>query len=51
VFLTGEVDLSVSAHLYQVFGDALGESIGPIEVNLRGVQLLDCAGIATLLRA
>jgi anti-anti-sigma factor len=51
VFLTGEVDLSVSDHLYEVLGDALRQSIGPIEVNLRGLRLLDCSGIAALLRA
>ena len=51
VFPTGEVDLSVSEHVYEVLADVRRQSTGPIEVNLRGLQLLDCSGIATLLRA
>jgi anti-sigma B factor antagonist len=51
VYVTGEVDLSVSAHLYEVLCGALGQALGPLEVNLYGLQFLDCAGIAALLRA
>ena len=51
VYLTGEIDLSVSDHLYEVLHDALEQTLGTVEVNLRGLQLLDCTGISALLRA
>lgn len=51
VHLRGEVDLSVSGHLYEVLGDAVAQSLGTVEVDLRGLQFLDCSGIAALLRA
>jgi anti-anti-sigma factor len=51
VFLTGEVDASVSGHVSDVLSDALTRTHGLVEVNLRGLQLLDCAGIVALLKA
>ncbi|HET6529590.1 MAG TPA: STAS domain-containing protein [Actinoplanes sp.] len=51
VYLGGEVDLSVSGHLYEVLGDVLDQTLGPVEVDLRDLRLLDCTGITALLRA
>jgi anti-anti-sigma factor len=51
VSLAGEIDMSVSDHLYEVLRDALDQTLGTVEVNLRGLQLLDCTGITALLRA
>jgi anti-anti-sigma factor len=51
LYLMGEIDLSVSGHLYEVLSDALNQTLGTVEVNLRGLQLLDCTGIGALLRA
>lgn len=51
VYVTGEVDLSVSDHLYEVLRGTLGQTFGPLEVNLRGLQFLDCTGMSALLRA
>jgi anti-sigma B factor antagonist len=51
VHVRGEVDLSASGHLYDVLGDALAQSLGTVEVDLRGLQFLDCSGITALLRA
>jgi anti-sigma B factor antagonist len=51
LYLSGEIDMSVSGHLYEVLSDALDQTVGTVEVNLRGLQLLDCTGINALLRA
>jgi anti-sigma B factor antagonist len=51
LYLTGEVDMSVSDHLYQVLRDALAQAHGTVEVDLRGLRLLDCTGISALLEA
>ena len=51
LYLSGEIDLSVSDHLYEALHGALDQTVGPIEVNLRGLRLLDCTGLTALLRA
>jgi anti-anti-sigma factor len=51
VYLTGEIDISVSDHLYEVLSDALEQTLDTVEVNLQGLRMLDCTGISALLRA
>ena len=51
VSLAGEIDMSVSDHLYEVLRAALDQTLGTVEVNLRGLRLLDCTGLTALLRA
>ena len=51
VYLSGEIDLSVSDHLYEALRGALDQTVGPVEVNLRDLRLLDCTGLTALLRA
>ena len=51
VYLTGEIDMSVSDHLYEVLRDAVEHTRGTVEVDLRCLHLLDCTGIRALLRA
>ena len=51
VYLTGEIDISVSDHLYEVLGDALEQTLGTVEVNLRGPRMLNCTGFSALRRA
>lgn len=51
VHLRGEVDITVSDHLYEVLRDAVEQTVGTVEVDLRRVRFLDCTGIGALLRA
>ena len=51
MYLSGEVDLTVSDHLYRVLGETLDQTFGPVEVNLRDLRLLDCTGLTALIRA
>jgi anti-anti-sigma factor len=51
VYLSGEVDISVSDHLYQTLVETLDQTVGPVEVNLRELRLLDCTGLTALIRA
>jgi hypothetical protein len=41
VSLSGEVDVSVSDHLYQALVETLDQTVGPVEVSLRELSLLD----------
>jgi anti-anti-sigma factor len=51
VYLSGEVDVSVSDHLYQALVETLDQTVGSVEVNLRELRLLDCTGLTALIRA
>jgi anti-sigma B factor antagonist len=51
VYLAGEIDISVSDHVYEGLSDALEQTLGTVEVNHQGLRILDCTGISALLRA